>query len=134
MSMSDPIADMLTRLRNATRTGQPTVDIPASRIKENICAVLKREGFIDDYTLTAAVEVPGSMIRVTMRYAADRKPVIQGIRRVSRPSLRTYAKCKELRMVRSGLGVAILTTPNGVMTNKQARAAKDGGEVLCEVW
>jgi small subunit ribosomal protein S8 len=134
MAMSDPIADMLTRLRNATRAGKATVDIPASHIKENICAVLKREGFIEDYELTAPLDVPRSMLRVSLRYGADRSSVIQGLRRVSRPSLRTYAKRTEIRMIRSGMGIAIMSTPKGVMTSKQARTAKVGGEVLCEVW
>lgn len=134
MAMSDPIADMLTRLRNATRAGKETVDIPSSHIKENICAVLKREGFIEGYELTAPLNDPHSMLRVTLRYGADRSSVIQGLRRVSRPSLRTYLRCTELRMVRSGMGIAIVSTSKGVMTSKQARAAKVGGEVLCEVW
>ncbi len=134
MAMSDPIADMLTRIRNASRAGQPTVDIPASHIKQNICAVLKSEGFIEDYSLTVPLQEPHSMLRVTLRYTADRRPVIQGLRRASRPSLRLYAKRKEMRMIRSGMGIAIMSTPKGVMTNKQARAAKVGGEVLCEVW
>lgn len=134
MSMSDPIADMLTRIRNANRAGHATVDIPASRTKEAICGVLKREGFVEEYALLAPLAAPHSMIRVTLKYTADRTPVLQGIRRVSRPSLRMYAKCKEVRMVRSGLGIAIVSTSKGVMTNKQARAAKVGGELLCEVW
>jgi len=134
MSMSDPIADLLTRMRNAIQAGHPTVDVPASRVKEDICAVLKREGFIADYGLTDAKGVPHCQIRISLKYGADRKPVIQGLRRVSRPSLRTYVKSKEARPVRSGFGVAILTTSKGIMTAKQARQAQVGGEILCEVW
>jgi small subunit ribosomal protein S8 len=134
MSMSDPIADLLTRLRNAIRAGHPTVDIPASRMKEEICAVLKREGFIGNYALTDAPGAPHCQIRVQLKYLPDRSCVIQGVRRVSRPSLRVYTQRKELRPVRSGVGIAILSTPKGVMTGKQARLAQVGGEVLCEVW
>ena len=134
MSMSDPIADMLTRIRNAVRGGQPDVDVPASRVKEHVCAVLKREGFIRDYSLTDVQGAPGTMIRITLKYAPDNSPVIQGLRRVSKPSLRTYASYKKIPMVRSGLGIAIVSTSRGVMTGKDARAQKVGGEVLCEVW
>jgi len=134
MSMSDPIADMLTRIRNAVQTGQPSVDVPASRIKENICAVLKREGFIQEYALTDPVETPHAQLRITLKYGPDQSPVIQGLRRVSKPSLRTYAGFKDVKIVRSGLGISIISTPQGVMTSKQARAARVGGEVLCEVW
>ncbi len=134
MSMSDPIADLLTRMRNAITAGKPTVDVPASRAKMDICAVLKEQGFIADFGLTEALETPGSQVRITLKYLPDRSCVIQGLRRVSRPSLREYRKCKELRTVRSGLGISIVTTSKGVMTAKQARAQKIGGEVLCEVW
>lgn len=134
MSMSDPIADMLTRLRNASRTGKATVDIPASSVKESICAVLKREGFIRDYAATDELAKPHAQLRVTLKYAPDNTPVIQGLRRVSRPSLRVYSPGREIKMVRSGLGITIVSTSRGVMTGKQARASKVGGEVLCEVW
>lgn len=132
MSMSDPIADMLTRLRNALRVEHASVEMPASCIKENVCAVLKREGFIEDYAL---VDAGGQgMLRVALKYTPDRKPVIQGVRRVSKPSLRVYVKCADLRPVRSGLGIAIVSTSRGVLTNREARQAQVGGEVLCEVW
>ena len=134
MSMSDPIADLLTRVRNAITAEQPTVDIPASRLKEEICAVLKREGFIRDYALTAGRGTPRCQLRVTLKYMPDRSCVIQGLRRVSKPSLRVYRQSKELRPVRSGMGISIMSTPKGVMTGKEARAAKVGGEVLCEIW
>lgn len=134
MSMSDPIADLLTRLRNAAKTGRTTVDIPASRVKENICAVLKKEGFIRDYTLTDEIQKPHAQLRVTLKYAPDNTPVIQGLRRISRPSLRIHSSAREIRPVRSGLGITIVSTPQGVMTAKQARAAKVGGEIICEVW
>lgn len=134
MSMSDPIADLLTRLRNAARTGRPTVDIPASRLKESVCAVLKKEGFIRDYVLTDDIAKPHAQLRVTLKYAPDNSPVIQGLRRVSRPSLRVHSPARDIKPVRSGLGITILSTSRGVMTGKQARAEHVGGEILCEVW
>ncbi len=134
MSMNDPIADMLTRMRNAIVAKQVTVDIPASRTKEEICAVLKREGFIKDFVLTDALEAPRCQLRVSLKYLPDRSPVIQGLRRVSRPSMRVYKRNKELRPVRSGFGIAVVSTSKGVMTGKQARLAKLGGEILCEIW
>jgi small subunit ribosomal protein S8 len=132
MSMSDPIADLLTRIRNGLRARHRTVDIPASRLKREICRVLREEGYILDFT-EEAEPAPG-LLRVELKYIDGREPVVQGLRRISRPSLRRYAAAGEYRQVRSGLGVAILTTSRGVMTNKQARREKVGGEVLCEVW
>lgn len=132
MAMSDPIADMLTRMRNGLSVGQDRVDVPASRIKEAICTVLKQEGYIQDYERLEESGQP--VLRIALKYLPDRSPVIQGLRRVSRPSLRIYARCAEIRPVRSGLGLSIVSTAQGVMTSKQARAAHLGGEVLCEVW
>ncbi len=132
MSMSDPIADMLTQIRNALTAGQSTVDIPASRMKEEICAVLKAEGYVRDYTVLDTGTHP--RLRVELKYLEDRSPVIQGLRRVSKPSLRIYAHCDDVRPVRTGLGISILSTSKGIMTGKQARASHVGGEVLCEVW
>ena len=134
MAMSDPISDMLTRIRNALMAGHPSVDIPASRLKEEVCAVLKREGFIKEYAVTGEGGPAHRKIRVDLKYMPDRKPVIQGLRRVSRSSLRVYVRNTELKPVRSGMGIAIVSTSKGMMTGKQARAAKVGGEVLCEVW
>ena len=134
MSMSDPIGDMLTRVRNAIRAGHPSVDIPASRLKEEICALLKREGFIKDYTLTDARSAVHCQVRVALKYLPDRSSVIQGLRRVSKPSLRVYTRGKELRPVRSGMGIAVVSTSKGLMTGKKARAARLGGEILCEIW
>lgn len=132
MSMSDPISDLLTRIRNATRAGQSSVDIPASKIKVEICRVLREEGFVKDYALNE--EAMPAMLRVTLKYTGDRSSVLQGLRRVSKPSLRVYAASGETRQVRSGLGISILSTSHGVMTGKRARLEKVGGEVLCEVW
>ncbi len=132
MSMSDPIADLLTRVRNAVQARQSTVDAPASNLKVEICRVLKEEGYISDYTVVEE-PAPGS-IRVHLKYARDRQPVVQGLKRVSKPSLRSYVGSKDIKPVFSGLGISILSTPEGVMTGKKARLAKVGGEVLCEVW
>ncbi len=132
MSLTDPIADFLTRVRNAIRAGHPTVDVPASNLKIEICRVLQAEGFIEGYDVTP--EPPPGMIRVSLKYLPDRSPVMQGMRRVSRPSLRVYVGADTIKPVRSGLGIAILSTSKGVMTGKRARSENVGGEVLCEVW
>jgi small subunit ribosomal protein S8 len=132
MSMSDPIADLLTRVRNALHAGFPKVEVPASRLKEDICRVLKEEGFIQDFHRID--EGPQGRIEIELKYAGDRQPVIHGIRRVSKPSLRVHNGAKDMRLVRSGLGIAIVTTSKGVMTGRQARRENVGGEVLCEVW
>ncbi len=132
MSMSDPIADMLTRLRNAIQAGHPSVDIPASKLKVEVCRVLKEQGYVDDYSVIAEPK-PG-VLRVDLRYLADRSPAVQGIRRVSKCSLRVYRGAKDIRPVLSGLGISVVSTSKGVMTAKQARQQGVGGEVLCEVW
>jgi small subunit ribosomal protein S8 len=132
MSMSDPIADLLTRIRNAGQVGHVKVDIPASRLKAGICRVLKEEGFIEDYSIDET-RTP-ALITVTLRYAEGRSHVMQGMRRVSKPSLRVYMRSKEMQPVRSGLGIAIVSTSRGLMTAKHARQNNIGGEVICEVW
>jgi small subunit ribosomal protein S8 len=132
MSMSDPIADLLTRVRNAAQARQATVDVPSSKLKAEICRVLKEEGYISEYTIVAE-PLPGS-IRLHLKYARDRKSVVQGLKRVSKPSLRVYVGSQDIKPVCSGLGISILSTSEGVMTGKKARNAKVGGEVICEVW
>lgn len=132
MSMSDPIADMLTRIRNGLQAGKVSVDIPKSSLKVAVCQVLKEQGYVEDFQV-AEQPAPG-IIRVTLRYLSDRKPVLQGLKRVSKPSLRVYVRHNEIKQVRSGLGVAIVSTSKGVMTGKHAQQQKLGGEVLCEVW
>ncbi|HOZ47681.1 MAG TPA: 30S ribosomal protein S8 [Candidatus Hydrogenedentes bacterium] len=132
MSMSDPIADLLTRIRNALNAGHEVVEIPTSRLKEQVCAVLKSEGYVRDCETIDAGGFP--RLRVELKYLADSSPVIHGLRRISRPSLRVFVRYDQIHQVRSGVGISILTTSRGVMTGKQARAAKVGGEVLCEVW
>ncbi len=132
MAMNDPIADMLTRLRNTLSAGHATVKVPASRVKTDICKVLKQEGYIQDFSLEEAGT--RGVLHVTLKYAPDRSSVISGLRRVSKPSLRVYVRSGEIRPVQSGLGISVVSTSQGVMTGKQARQAKIGGEVLCEVW
>ena len=132
MSMTDPIADLLTRIRNAMNAGFPDVEAPASRLKGDLCRVLKEEGYITDYVREE--DGKQGIIRVTLKYSSDRTPVITGIRRISKPSLRVYTGKREVRLVRSGLGISIVTTSHGVMTDRKARRENVGGEVLCEVW
>jgi small subunit ribosomal protein S8 len=130
MSMSDPIADLLTRIRNAQMVEKATVSVPASKLKSAIAQVLKDEGYIDDYR---QVEVNGKPeLEIALKYYAGR-PVIERIERVSRPGLRVYRGAKAIPQVMNGMGVAIVTTPQGVMTDRKARAAGVGGEVLCYV-
>ena len=132
MAMSDPIADLLTRVRNAVRAGHSTVDVPASKLKAEICRVLREEGFIKEFTTSEETMPP--LLHITLKYTNDRSPVLQGLRRVSKPSLRVHVSSEDIRMVRSGLGISILSTSQGVMTGKKARRAKVGGELLCEAW
>lgn len=132
MSMSDPIADLLTRIRNAVQAGHPTIEVPGSNLKTEICRVLKEEGYIKDYVFEENDKA--GVIKLSLKYLPDNSPVVQGLKRISKPSLRVYTGSKEVQNVRSGLGISILSTSQGVMTGKHARQAKVGGEVLCEVW
>ncbi|GMW01601.1 MAG: 30S ribosomal protein S8 [Candidatus Hydrogenedentota bacterium] len=132
MSMSDPISDLLTRIRNAARARQDRIDVPASRLKEELCTVLKREGYLADCQHLS--DERQGVLRLTLKFGPDGKPVVKGLRRVSKPSLRVYVKSADIQQVRSGLGISIMSTPKGLMTGKQARASHIGGEVLCEVW
>lgn len=132
---SDPIADMLTRVRNALMAGKLTVEIPRSKIKAEIARILKEEGFIEDYTL--GDEKPAAMIHIKLKYYGSRRtrrPVITNLTRISKPGRRVYRGRRELPRVLSGTGIAIMTTPKGVMTAQQARREHVGGEVLCYVW
>jgi len=130
MTMQDPIADMLTRIRNAQQANHPTVAIPSSKLKVAICEVLKREGYIDDFSVSAGAKPE---LNVTLRYYRGR-PVIEELRRVSRPGLRAYRAGDDLPKVMGGLGVSIVSTNKGVMTDREARAQGVGGEVLCTVF
>lgn len=130
MSMSDPIADMLTRIRNAQAARHPEVAIPASKIKREIARVLKEYGYVSDIS-----DGPGEReFTIGLRYAKDGTPVIRGIRRVSRPGLRSYAAASEIPMVLGGLGHTIVSTSRGIMSGRQARKAGIGGEIVCKVW
>ena len=130
MSMSDPIADLLTRIRNAQLVNKPSVSVPASKVKAAIAQVLKDEGYIDDFRLKT--EDGKSVLDIVLKYYAGR-PVIERIERVSRPGLRIYKGSEDLPRVMNGLGVAIVSTPRGVMTDRSARANRVGGEVICLV-
>ena len=132
MAMTDPIADMLTRLRNANSVYHESVEIPGSKIKTAIAEVLKEEGFIKDYTFTE--DGKKGMISVSLKYGPNREKVISGIKRISKPGLRQYAKKSELPRVLGGLGIAIISTSKGIMSDKQARKAGLGGEVVAYVW
>lgn len=130
--MSDPIADMLTRIRNASSVFHETVDVPASGLKKEVARILKEEGYIRDYR----VEDDGKqgMIRIYLKYAPPKRQVITGIKRISKPGLRVYAKRDAIPKVLGGLGVAILSTSRGVMSDREARRSRVGGEVICYVW
>ena len=132
MSMTDPIADMLTRIRNATMVRHDRTDVPASRIKLDIAKILKQEGFIR--TFKVLEEGPQGTLRIYLKYADDGEPAIHGMERVSKPGRRVYRGVEELPRVRSGLGVAVVSTNRGILTDEQARSLSVGGEVLCRVW
>lgn len=132
MVMSDPIADMLTRIRNANIVRHETVEIPASKIKKEIAEILKQEGFIRDAEYVQ--DNQHGIIRLFLKYGSNNERVITGLKRISKPGLRVYAKSQEVPRVLGGLGIAIISTSKGIMTDKQARQTKAGGEVICYVW
>ena len=135
MTMTDPIADMLTRIRNAIMAGHSYVVVPGSKMKLAIARILKDEGFIENYDVTK--DRPQPMIRVWLKYAGDRKDrraVITGLKRVSKPGRRVYTGKKDIPWVLSGMGIAVLSTSRGIMTGKKARRLGIGGEVLCHIW
>lgn len=132
MQISDTIADLLTRIRNASTAKHATVDIPASNMKKAITQILSDEGYIKGFQIVE--DGKQGIIRVTLKYTEDRTPVISGLRRVSKPGLRIYASCEDMPKVRKGLGIAIVSTSKGIMTDKKARALHVGGEVLAYIW
>jgi small subunit ribosomal protein S8 len=137
MSVNDPIADMLTRIRNGIMAGHMQIGMPNSKLKTSIAAILKDEGFIDDYEVVDGDSPSHKVLRVRLKYVGERRerrPVIAGMERISRPGRRVYAKKSGVPWVFSGLGVAIISTPKGVMTDRRARQVGVGGEVLCKVW
>ncbi len=132
MQISDVIADMLTRIRNANSAKHETVDIPASSMKKSIADILKEEGYIASYQIIE--DGKQGVIRITLKYGRGKQKVIQGLRRVSKPGLRIYSNCEDMPKVMNGLGIAIVSTSKGVMTDKKARELHVGGEVLAFVW
>jgi small subunit ribosomal protein S8 len=132
MVMTDPIADMLTRIRNANMVRHEKLEIPASKIKTEIAEILKREGFVRDVELIE--DNKQGIIRIFLKYGANNERVITGLKRISKPGLRVYAKSGEVPRVLNGLGIAIVSTSQGVLTDKEARAKQAGGEVLAYVW
>jgi small subunit ribosomal protein S8 len=130
--MTDPIGDMLTRIRNAAGARKASVDVPWSREKERIASVLVDEGYLAGVTVVESR--PRNVLRIDLRYDAQRRPVITGLRRVSRPSLRVYVGVKEIPAVRRGLGVNVLSTAKGILVDRNARRENVGGEVICTVW
>ncbi len=134
MTMTDPVADMLTRIRNANTAMHDTVKMPSSKVKEALAAILQREGYIDGFVLRDDPGRPGRVLEITMKYAPDRSRTISGIRRISKPGLRVYTKADRLPRVLGGLGVAVLSTSQGLMTDREARQRRVGGEILCYVW
>lgn len=131
MIMTDPIADMLTRIRNGVQARHEVVEVPANKEKIEIAKILKEEGFITDYNVEGDVK---KTINITLKYGPNNEKVINGIRRVSKPGLRAYAKVDEVPRVLNGLGIAIISTSHGLMTDKEARAKHVGGEVIAYVW
>ena len=131
MSMTDPIADFLTRVRNAISAGKKSVDIPASKMKEGIAGIMKSTHFITDYSLIE--NGTKKYLSLKLKYN-DGVSVIEGLRRISKPGIRSYADSENIPRVRNGLGIAVISTSKGLMTDKQARAQKIGGEVICEIW
>lgn len=131
MSLSDPIADIIARIRNAHMAGHDVVEAPHSRLKGEICRILKREGYISDYVVEGGKK---KVLRIYLKYSVNREPAIRGLKRESKCGLRKYAASDKLPRVVDGLGVAILSTSSGVMTAEEAKKRKVGGEILCSVW
>jgi small subunit ribosomal protein S8 len=134
MTMTDPIADMLTRLRNANQAMHDEVRMPSSKLKQSLADILQREGYIDGYEISSNTKGPGGTLVVQMKYSPSRERIISGLRRVSKPGLRVYSQANKVPRVVGGLGVAIVSTSQGLMTDREARQRNVGGEVLCFVW
>jgi small subunit ribosomal protein S8 len=134
MTMTDPIADMLTRIRNANVAMHDEVRMPSSKQKLALAAILQKEGYIEGFSVEDNAPQPGSTLTVTMKYSPERARTISGLRRVSKPGLRVYSKAEKVPRVLGGLGVAIVSTSQGLMTDREARKRKVGGEILCFVW
>jgi small subunit ribosomal protein S8 len=132
--MTDPIADMLTRLRNANVAFHDDVAMPSSKLKEALARILQNEGYITGYTVTDEAAQPGKTLTIRMKYSADRRRTISGLKRVSRPGLRVYRAADGVPRVLGGMGIAVVSTNQGLMTDREARRRRVGGEVLCQVW
>jgi small subunit ribosomal protein S8 len=132
--MTDPIADMLTRIRNAVRIERPVVEMPHSKVKRGVAEVLKREGYIWDWREEDAKDTPGTQLLIDLKYGPNGERVIRHIKRVSKPGRRVYSGAKELRPILNGLGISIISTSRGVVSDREARQKNLGGEVLCELW
>lgn len=134
MTMTDPIADMLTRIRNASSARKDSVTMPSSKVKVALADILKSEGYIESFNVEAPQDAPQGKLTIDLKYTADRDQTISGITRVSKPGLRVYTKSSEAPRVLGGLGIAVLSTSQGLMTDREARKRNMGGEVLCHVW
>jgi len=134
MTMTDPIADMLTRIRNANSTMSDTVRMPGSKLKESLAHILEREGYIEGYEVEPNSGKPGTTLEIRMKYSGDRTRTIAGLQRVSKPGLRIYARADRMPRVLGGMGVAVVSTSQGLVTDSEARRKHLGGEVLCHVW
>ena len=137
MSVSDPIADMLTRIRNAVMAGQPMTAMPSSKIKVDIAKILKTEGFVNDFEVVDGDRVGQKVLRIRLKYIGERRtrrPVLTGLERISKPGRRIYTGKRDIPWVLSGMGISILSTSKGVMTGREARKMGVGGEVVCKVW
>ena len=134
MTMTDPISDMLTRIRNANVAMHDDVKMPSSKLKESLAGVLQSEGYIQGFTVTDNTDRPGRTLKIAMKYSPERDRVISGLKRVSKPGLRVYSKSNEIPRVLGGLGVAVVSTSRGLMTDREARRRRMGGEILCYVW
>lgn len=132
--MTDPLADMLTRIRNAVRVERPIVQVPLSKVKRGVAEVLKREGYIWDWREEAAEGEPAKQLHIDLKYGPNGERVIRHIKRVSKPGRRVYSRATELRPILNGLGISIISTSRGVISDREARQKKLGGEVLCELW
>ena len=134
MTMTDPIADMLTRLRNANMAFHDEVLMPSSKVKEALAKILVSEGYVESYSVEQEPERPSPRLRIVLKYTQDRQRTISGLRRVSKPGLRVYSKATDVPRVLGGMGIAILSTNQGLMTDREARQRRVGGEILCHVW
>ena len=134
MTMTDPIADMLTRIRNANVAFHDDVAMPSSKLKEAVAVILEREGYITGFEVDDQPGRPGRRLTIRMKYSSDRRRTISGIKRVSRPGLRVYSKAEGVPRVLGGMGIAIVSTNQGLLTDREARERRVGGEILCQVW